>query len=207
MISYSPLLCVRCNNNPLRTENLPLCRFDHVERTWFSVGNDSKEDYLPLHAVVFFIILHIHWCARYTCSFFYTTVLGSSWMQCWKKKTMLYPPSKCVIVLAFIFCQIWFFISWWIVWNFFKTLAGRSTLVPHARPLCYTFSKKLLFPQYNRQSILTSSRVPLTRKPINVLYSDLQLFIILKNRTQIHCLKRDHWYPIYNTKLDIFFWL
>ncbi|XP_046655571.1 uncharacterized protein LOC124349103 isoform X1 [Daphnia pulicaria] len=70
---------------------------------------------------------------------------------------------------------------------------SRSTLVPHARPLCYTFSKKLLFPQYNRQSILTSSRVPLTRKPINVLYSDLQLFIILKNRTQIHCLKRDHW--------------
>ncbi|XP_046655572.1 uncharacterized protein LOC124349103 isoform X2 [Daphnia pulicaria] len=98
-------------------------------------------------------------------------------------------------------CMLWFSTSFFI----FTGVQGRSTLVPHARPLCYTFSKKLLFPQYNRQSILTSSRVPLTRKPINVLYSDLQLFIILKNRTQIHCLKRDHWYPIYNTKLDIFF--
>lgn len=137
MISYSPLLCVRCNNNPLRTENLPLCRFDHVERTWFSVGNDSKEDYLPLHAVVFFIILHIHWCARYTCSFFYTTVLGSSWMQCWKKKTMLYPPSKCVIVLAFIFCQIWFFISDELCEIFFKLLQV-AQLWSHMLDLCVT---------------------------------------------------------------------
>ena len=47
---------------------------DHVERAYEHDLNDSKQDYLPLHAVVFYIILQIHWCVV-ACSFFFSTIV------------------------------------------------------------------------------------------------------------------------------------